>query len=161
MSSRPGLLRCGRPSGLAWCQNENAGSPLRCEQLKRMKTPHSTLFRYSAETIAHANRIPVGVVNEHSHKTGMTEGEPIIVMMDCLLKYAETYRERFEVNLADDQCLGEWWLDAAKAVRRLLNGDGVVAMKRGITTDSKDNGAVEGMFWDAVRIAGFDADAVQ
>lgn len=120
-----------------------------------MKTPHSTLFRYSAETIAHANRIPVGVVNEHSHKTGMTEGEPLIVAMDCLLKYAEAYRIRFEGPLAEDQVLGEWWMDSIKSLRKLLNGDGAIAMRRNITTDSKDNGAVEGMFWDALNHAGF------
>lgn len=121
-----------------------------------MKTPHSTLYRYSAETIAAANRISVGVVNEQSHKLGMERGEPIIVMLDGLLKYAETYRERFEGNLADDQVLGDYWLDALKAVHGLLNGDGQVAMKLNRTTDSKDNGACEQVFSDALRIAGFD-----
>lgn len=120
-----------------------------------MKTPHSTLFRYSAETIAHANRIPVGVVNEHSHKMGMTEGEPLIVAMDCLLKYAEAYRLRFEAPLAEDQVLGEWWMDSIKSLRKLLNGDGAIAMRLNITIDSKDNSAVEGMFWDALNHAGF------
>ncbi len=43
----------------------------------------------------------------------------------------------------------------AKGIRALLNGDGAIAMKKGITTDSKDNGAVEEMFWQAMNTAGF------
>jgi len=75
--------------------------------------------------------------------------------MDCLLKYAEAYRLRFEGPLADDQYLGEYWLDTIKSLRKLLNGDGAIALRRNISTDTKDNGAVEGMFWDALHHAGF------
>ena len=32
---------------------------------------------------------------------------------------------------------------------------GAVAHERGITTDTKDNGCVESMFWAAMDIAGF------
>jgi hypothetical protein len=120
-----------------------------------MKTPHSTVYRYTAETIAHANKITHGVTSEHAHKTGMLEGEPLIVAMDCLLKYAETYRNRFDGPLAEDRVLGVHWLDALKGVRGLLNGNGQIAMHRDISTDSKDNGALEGVFWDAMRVAGF------
>jgi hypothetical protein len=120
-----------------------------------MKTPHSTLFRYSAETIAHANRITVGVVNEQAHKQGMMEGEPLTVAMDCMLKYAEAYRERYEAGLAEDYVLGDCWRDAIKGLKGLLDGDGAIAMRRGITTDSKDNGALDSLYHDALRVAGF------
>lgn len=120
-----------------------------------MKTPHSTLFRYSAETIAHANRIAVGCVNEQSHKKGMELGEPLIVAMDCLLKYAEAYRIRFESGLANDYVLGPQWLDAIKGLKGLLDGDGAIALKNCISTDTKDNGALSGIFDDALRIAGY------
>lgn len=125
-----------------------------------MKTPHSTLYRYSAETIAAANRIPVGVVNEQSHKLGMERGEPLIIMLDCLLKYAESYRLRNESDLADDMVMGEYWLDSLKAVHSLLNGDGQVAMHLGRTTGSKDNGACESVFADCLTMAGFDRNAL-
>lgn len=121
-----------------------------------MKTPHSTYYKYSPETIAQANSLPVGTVAEHAHKYGMENGEPLIVAMDCLLKYAEAYRQRFDSNLVDDYVLGPIWLDAIKGIRGLLNGDGVVAMKKDISTDTKDNGCVESMFWSAMKMAGYE-----
>jgi len=58
-------------------------------------------------------------------------------------------------QINEDGFLGRPWLEAVKGVRALLNGDGAIAMKQGITTDSKDNGAVEAMFWNALSVAGF------
>jgi len=120
-----------------------------------MKTPHSTLYRFSAEAIATANKLPVGTVSEAAHKNGMSAGEPLTVAMDCLLKYAEAYRERFERPLAEDGVLGDYWKDAIKNLRGLLNGDGVNGMKSGHNNDSKDNGCLESMFWAALHLAGF------
>lgn len=120
-----------------------------------MKTPHSTFYRYSAEAIAEANKLTIGTVNEHAHKYGMENGEPLIVMMDALLKYADAYRTRFEQPLADDGVMGGPWLNAARGVRALLNGDGSIALQKNITTDTKDNGCVEAMFWAAIQRAGF------
>jgi hypothetical protein len=81
--------------------------------------------------------------------------EPLIVMMDALIRYAKAHEKRFESKLAEDYVLGPLWLNAAKGVRGLLNGDGALAHEEGWNTDSKDNGAVEGMFWDAMALAGF------
>lgn len=125
-----------------------------------MKTPHSTLYRYSAETIAAANKIPLGTIDENSHKYGMENGEPLIVAMDCLLKYAEAYQVRYESKLADDDVLGDCWLDAAKGIRRLLDGNGAIATKRNISTDTKSNGSVEEMFWSAMALAGFTEEDI-
>ena len=121
-----------------------------------MKTPHSTLYRYTAETIAEANKLTPDTIAEHAHKRGMTTGEPLIVAMDALLKYAESYRVRFESALAEDGVLGQEWLDAAKGVRGLLNGDGAHALLFQHGNDSKDNGCVEAVFWAALRAAGFE-----
>lgn len=123
---------------------------------ENMKTPHSTLYRYTAETVAAANRIPNSCVNEMAHKVGMERGEPVIVMLDSLIKYAEAYRIRFESALADDPILGDQWLAALTAAKGLLDGDGALAMKFGHTTDSKDNSACEQMFEDALNLAGFN-----
>lgn len=120
-----------------------------------MKTPHSTFYRYTAETIAHANKLPVGTVSEQAHKYGMEQGEPLLIAMDAMLKYAQTYRNRFEGSLSEDNVLGPYWLDAVKGLRKLLNGDGQVAMAKDISTDTKDNGCIEGLFWDALKAAGF------
>jgi hypothetical protein len=116
-------------------------------------------FRYTYATTEAARKLNRGTVDEHAHLMGMRQGEPIIVMLDCLLQYALVYKVRYEGNLADDQVLGDYWLDALKAVRGLLNGDGAVAMHRGITTDSKSNGACEDVYWEARRVAGFPDDA--
>lgn len=116
----------------------------------------STMFSFSTNATARAAQLTKGTVSERSHAEGMRADEPLIVMMDCLHKYAVAYKIRHEQNLCDDGFLGDLWLDAAKGVRGLLNGDGAVAMILGITTDSKDNGTVEGMFWDAMAVAGFE-----
>lgn len=120
-----------------------------------MKTPHSTHYKYSSETINAANRLGVGTVDEHAHKSGMLAGEPLTVAMDCLLKYAQAYKERYESGLADDHVLGPLWLDSMKGLRGLLNGDGSEAMRLDITTDSKSNVALESVFWTAMAVAGY------
>lgn len=121
-----------------------------------MKTPHSTLYRYTAETVAAANKIPPGCVDEQSHKLGMTNGEPLIIILDSLVKYAEAHRVRFESNLAEDYVLGPMWLDALKATRGLLNGNGAYANMIDRSTDSKSNGSCEDVFWAAARVAGYE-----
>lgn len=121
----------------------------------KMKTPHSTQYRYTSETIAHANKLTVGTVSEQAHKYGMEHGEPLLIMLDSLLKYAQTYQRRFEGPLAQDYVLGKLWLQSAVGIRGLLNGDGQVAMAKDITNDTKDNGCLEALFWDAMRAGGF------
>lgn len=120
-----------------------------------MKTPHSTQYRYTAETIAHANKLTPGTVSENAHKYGMEQGEPLIIAMDSMLKYAQTYRRRFENPLSEDYALGKPWLEVITGLRALLNGDGQVAMAKDITADTKDNGCVEALFWDAMAAADF------
>lgn len=120
-----------------------------------MKTPHSTFYRFNAETIAEANKLPAGTVSEHAHKYGMENAEPLIVIMDALHKYADAHEKRFDGKLAEDYVLGPLWLESAKAIRGLLNGNGAIANLKDISTDTKDNGCVEAMFWAAMQRAGF------
>ena len=112
-------------------------------------------WQYSMDAIGAANKIGAGTVSEQSHALGMRHGEPLIVAMDAALQYAASYSARFERRLVDDYVLGPAWLEWAKGVRALLNGDGAVAMNLGRSTDSKDNGAVEEMFWAAMALAGY------
>jgi hypothetical protein len=120
-----------------------------------IRTPHSVLWRYRPETVVAANKLPVGSQEEAKHKFGMQEGEPLIVIMDALLNYAEAYRDRQGEMLATDGVLGQPWLEAARGIRALLNGQGAIAMRKDISTDTFDGGAVEGMFWNAMGMAGF------
>ncbi len=97
-----------------------------------------------------------GTVNAQAHKRGMDNDEPLIVMLDCLHRYAQAHAKRYESKLCDDGVLGVYWLNAAKAIRSMLCGDGAYAMANDISTDSKDNGVCESMFWDAMTAAGFE-----
>jgi len=121
-----------------------------------------TEWQYSYPAIQAANKIPVGCVNEQSHALGMKLGEPLLVAMDALYQYASCYKSRYGGKLASDMVLGEYWLESLQGLRRLLNGDGAIAMQRGITTDSKDNSAMETLFWECMDVAGFtEADLNQ
>jgi hypothetical protein len=111
--------------------------------------------RLQPETNKAIDKVPVGTMAEQSMNLGLVGAEPLLLAMDGLLRYAKAYSRRFEGQLAEDYVLGPEWLAAAKGIRGLLNGDGAVAMERGITTDSKSNGVIEEMFWAALGIAGF------
>lgn len=120
-----------------------------------MRTPHSTLYRYTAETISQANRLPVGSVEESRHKTGMELGEPIIIMMDCLIKYAEAYREEFGHEVSQNPILGPAWLECLQSMQDLINRQGVLEMKGKTKGESFDCDTMWNLYADAKRIAGF------
>ena len=107
------------------------------------------------ETMAELGKVPRGTVSEQSMQRGEMLMEPLLIGMDGLLRYAKAYKARFESPLCDDGVLGPAWLKAAKGLRYLLNGDGAVAMERGYSTDSKDNGVIEAIFWHALAAAGY------
>lgn len=111
------------------------------------------------ETTRAANKLSEmakGTISEQSHKLGMANYEPVIVAMDAMIRYAKAHRLNFHREVSDDYCLGPIWLAIVANIRHLCDWDGAVAMERGITTDSKDNGTVEEMFWQAMELAGFE-----
>ena len=112
-------------------------------------------WHYSMATISAANKIGAGTVAERSHRIGMRQGEPLVLAMDAALQYASSYTAHFERRLADDYVLGPNWLEWVRGLRGLLNGDGAIAMVMDRRTDSKDNGAVEQVFWAAMELAGY------
>lgn len=72
------------------------------------------------------------------------EQHPLLTAMDALLKAARTYKEKYGRPIAHDS-FGGAWLEAAYAVRRLLNCDfGPV-----------HSGTVEAIFWKAIEVAGY------
>jgi len=95
------------------------------------------------------------VVSGQAMRRGLDGNEPLLLCLDGLLRYARAYQARYETPLCADYVLGPAWLDAIKGVHGLLDGDGAVAMERGISTDSKDNGALEAIYWAARTVAGF------
>lgn len=101
-------------------------------------------------------RLDPGTRDWESNEIGVLESEPLLVALDGLLRYAKAYEKRFESKLAQDYVLGDYWADAIKGIHDLLNGDGAVAMERGIRTDSKVNGVLEEIYQKALQIAGFN-----
>ena len=113
-------------------------------------------YALQPETIRAAGALAPATVSADSHYLGQRHGEPLLVIMDGLLRYAKAYASRFDgAKLADDTVLGDAWLLAARSVRVLLNGDGAVAQELERTTDSKDNGVIESVFWTAIKTAGY------
>jgi len=125
-----------------------------------MTTPHSTLYTYSKATLEAANKLPLNSVAERDHKTGMKQGEALILGLDGLYKYASAYSKQYERALSDDYALGASWLKAVVGYRELLNGGGQLWMN-GRTHDTFDAGACETVFWKAIEMAGFTEQDVE
>ena len=112
-------------------------------------------MKYQDETLKQFEKLAPGTIAHHSQNKGLHENEPIIVAMDAMIRYAKAYSKAYDISLSCDYVLGQNWLEIVKGIRGLCDGDGAVAMENEITTDSKDNGCIEGMFWDALNIAGY------
>lgn len=113
------------------------------------------MYIYQKETIEESLKLKKGTIAHQNHIAGIDNNEPLIVCMDGLLRYAKAHKTRFDNNLQNDYVLGDYWLEAVKGIRGLLNGDGAIALETGNSQDSKDNGCIEGVFWSAMKIAGF------
>lgn len=116
-------------------------------------------MRLQLETRREIEKLPPGTVSEASMRLGVVNHEPLLVAMDALLRYAKAYSTHHEELLGSDHVLAPCFKEAIQGIRGLLNGDGAVAMERDITTDSKDNGVIEALYWHACREAGIDGDS--
>ena len=108
------------------------------------------------ETSAALAKVPAGTVSAQSVRLGVYEGEPLLVIADALLSYAKAYRGRFEGPISEDHVGAEAFADMLRGVKTFLDFDGGVAMRRGITTDSKDNGAMFDIIEATCIAAGID-----
>ena len=111
-----------------------------------------------AETWEETQKVTGGTVAHEAMERGIGDGEPLLYAMNGMLRYAKAYRLRFDSPLSEDYVLGPAWFQVVSGLRRLLNGDGAVAMERGISTDSKDNRVIEAIYWHACKAAGIDGD---
>jgi hypothetical protein len=118
-------------------------------------TTNGTLYHPTTlqpETVAAFRKLPTGVVSQESAAIGLRHGEPLVLILDALTRYARAHETRFGAKLAEDYVLGPAWLEAVKGVHGLLDGDGAVAHELDRSSDSKDNGMCEAIFWAALAV---------
>lgn len=134
----------------------NSPCVMTTKSLNTAPSESNVIYAYDQVTTAQAAKVPSGTVAHQEHSLGLRMGEPLIIAMDAMIKYARAHEIAFESKLAEDYVLGPEWLETVKGIRGLLNGNGAVANEKpNYSRDSKDNGAVEGMFWAALEIAGY------
>ncbi len=121
-----------------------------------MKTQIKFSYAPQAETLAGINSIHVNVIDGQSARLGLANGEPLLVIADALLRYAKAYKARFGDNIGDDYHAATAFSDMLSGVKVLLDHDGGVALERGITTDSKSNGAMSELLDGVCQAAGID-----
>lgn len=112
------------------------------------------------ETLELLKTLKPGTVAHESMIIGRERGEPIFHALDGMLRYAKAHKTRYESELSEDPVLGGFFLEVVKGLRGLLDGDGAVALEMNRSTDSKDNGVCEGIFWCALTQAGFTEEDV-
>lgn len=112
------------------------------------------------ETVAAIGKLSLNTVDAASTRFGIERGEPLLLCLDGLLRYAKAHKARYESPLAEDYVIGEPWLEALKGVHYLLNGVGAAALEAGRTTDSKSNGVLEEIYWAAIKAAGYTEEQV-
>src|SRR3970040_819289 len=115
-------------------------------------------MKYQKETLEEYHKITNGTMAQQSMRLGLAEAEPLLVAMDAMLRYAKAYKKAYDAKLFEDGVLGPEFGMAIAGIRGLLNGNGAVAMERNITTDSKDNGVIESLYWKCCEVGGFNGD---
>lgn len=115
-----------------------------------------TTITLQPETAYALSKVPAGTVSAQSVNLGLSEGEPLLVIADALLSYAKAYRARFDGPISEDGVGSEAFADMLRGVKAFLDFDGGVALRKGITTDSKDNGAMFDIIEATCKAAGID-----
>ena len=108
------------------------------------------------ETMTALDGVPAGTVNARSARLGLYEGEPLLVIADALLSYAKAYKARFDGPVFKDGVSGDAFLEMTRGLKVFLDFDGGVALRRGITTDSKDNLSILHVIEAICKEAGID-----
>jgi len=114
-----------------------------------------TAYTLQPETQKHIGKIPAGCVDGAAMEFGRMQNEPLLIGLDGMLRYAKAHEHAFGSTLAEDCFLGPCFLQVVKGYRDLLNGNGAAANEIELITDSKSNGALEGLFWDCLAAAGY------
>lgn len=135
-----------------------------------MKTAESTLPRihWQPETLAaleHLRAVAPKTLALQAAESGLTLGEPVLVMIDQAIRYAKAYRAEFDRPLGEDYMAAPELGGILAGIRGLLNFDGAALWEGNHnsgtrrTRDTKDNGMIETLYWKACEIAGLDGDS--
>lgn len=108
-----------------------------------------TNYALQAATTAALTKLPSNSVSQAGAQLGVQHGEPVLVIADALLRYANAYAGHWGEPAANDANLRRHLLAMLKATKALLDYEGAVALELNVTTDSKDNGAL----WDILETA--------
>jgi phosphopantetheine adenylyltransferase len=120
-------------------------------------------YNLQPETIEALNKLFAtcpGTVAEQSMKIGIFNGEPVLVMIDAAIRYAKAHKVAYDQPVNDDYMLRDEFAGILRGIRAMLDFNGGVALEMERSTDSKDNGVIESLYWTACEIAGFDGDAI-
>ena len=104
------------------------------------------------------NAMAPRTIAQQSMRLGVDKAEPLLLILDSAIRYAKAYKARFDQPVSEDYMARDHFAGILSGARALCNFDGAAAMERGITTDSKDNGTLESLYWTACEIAGLDRD---
>lgn len=113
-------------------------------------------FGFQPETLELLAKVPAGTVSRRDSDFGTRHLEPVLVILDCALRYAKAYRENFENTISNDYVARPEYLSMIQGARGLLNFDGAASWEQGKRHDSKDNATIEGLFWECVKVGGFE-----
>lgn len=133
--------------------------------------PLAASYSWQPETIAAfetlARQCP-GTVSARDARLSFEAADPALVMIDAAIRWVKAYRARFEQPVAEDYMASPEISGILSGVRGLLNFDGGAKMERDARTpgdrsdwtDSKENGMIESLYWEACRLAGLDGDSL-
>lgn len=117
---------------------------------------------YSHAMMSATRRLVLGSLEWKEQKLGLDCGEPVLVILDALWRYAAAFRVHTGGRglLANDP-LGVEWLAALKGIAGLVRMKGAVAMDLGHLTDSKSQWVCGEMIARCLEEAGFPPEALK
>lgn len=113
-------------------------------------------YKFQPETLELLGKVPAGSVSRRDSDFGVRHLEPVLVILDCALRYAKAYRENFENTISNDYVARPEYLSMIQGARALLSSDGAASWEQGKRHDSKDNATIESLFWECVKVGGFE-----
>lgn len=118
-------------------------------------------YMYQDETlraIAHLSRTCPGTLAEQDMHRGAADAEPVLVILDSAIRWIKAYRARFDSAPGSDYMARGEIFAILSGARALLNFDGACRMEGLRGTDSKDNGTLEALYWEACKLAGISGE---